>query len=85
MAVTLLEVGDRLSLEFESADLPEVRDCITTLFGEAKVHQHTIASEVTIAGESFTFQDFWDDPCLISSSANGDAILRQIHAELDGS
>jgi hypothetical protein len=39
---------------------------------------------VKFGGEEFTFQNEWDDPCLISHSANGDELLRDIRAHFEG-
>lgn len=43
-----------------------------------------IATVVSFGGETFTYQNEWDDPCLISSSNKGDELLRNIYTELSG-
>ena len=76
----VLAVGEHLSLEFETDDLPAVRACIGERYPDWKAAPAGIASVVRFGGEDFTFQNDWDDPCLISSSSRGDELLRIIHA-----
>jgi hypothetical protein len=80
MSLSLLTVGDRLSLEFEVTDLDAVRAYIQDHYAGASSKAAGIATIVTIEGEPFTFQNEWDDPCLISGSAKGDELLRAIYA-----
>ena len=80
MSVSLLTVGDRLSLEFEVADFAAVRSYVQEHYAGVTSKAAGIATVVTIEGEPFTFQNEWDDPCLISTSAKGDELLRSIHA-----
>lgn len=81
MPVFLLTVGERLSLEFETSDLEAVRLYINQRYGGMDSKAAGIAAIVTLAGEDFTFQNEWDDPCLIAHSIKGDALLRAIHAD----
>ena len=83
MPVSLLQVGEHLSLEFESGDLPRVRDYLKAKFPNLKTEFHGISTTVQFGGEEFTFQDFWDDPCLIAGTAKGDEILRSIFSGLN--
>ncbi len=78
MPVALLKIGDRYSLEFNATDTDAVRECIRTLYGKVSSEAAGITTVVTFAGEDFTFQDEWDEPCLISHSAKGDDLLRAI-------
>ncbi|MEG3145968.1 hypothetical protein U1839_15010 [Sphingomonas sp. RT2P30] len=80
MAVTLLQTGGHLSLEFASSYLAAVRDHIRARYPDVETEFAGIATIVRFGGEEFTFQNEWDDPCLISGSAKGDVILRSIHA-----
>ncbi len=57
-------------------------DC-STLFGKADEKQCVMAAEVTFGGATFTFQSEWEDPCLISSTHEGDQFLRQIRERLN--
>lgn len=82
MTVTLLAVGERLSLEFETGDLDAVRTCIRERYADWKTRPAGIATVVRFGGEEFTLQNEWDDPCMISSSAQGDELLRVIHTAL---
>jgi len=84
MNIALLELRNgHLSLEFDEDDIPEVAKAIRALFGKADQKQYIMASEVTFGGATFTFQNEWQDPCLISAMLLGDQCLRQIHAKLN--
>jgi hypothetical protein len=81
MAVSLLQVGDHLSLEFDVSDLDAVRAYIREIHPDVTSRwAGAIAMVVQFAAEEFTFQNEWDDPCLISGTARGDELLRAIHA-----
>ncbi|CAN5225174.1 hypothetical protein BH10PSE14_BH10PSE14_39250 [soil metagenome] len=80
MAVTLLHLAKHLSLEFETSDLEAIRDHIRLRHRDFKAEHAGIATIVRFGGEQFTFQNEWDDPCLISRSAKGDELLQEIHA-----
>lgn len=82
MTVSLLNVGSRLSLEFDTSDLDTVRSYIEGCYAEVRTKAAGIATIVIFGGEDFTFQNEWDDPCLISQSATGDDLLRALHAHL---
>ena len=78
MAVSLLRGPTVVSLEFEPEDKEVVKAAVRESFGEPKVTQHGISSTVQIDGEEFTYQNEWDDPCLITSTARGAEILQAI-------
>lgn len=82
MSVMLLNVGDHLSLEFEDGDLQRVGLSIRELYPNASSYWAGIFKVYSFGGCEFTFQNEWDDPCLISNSDDGDAILRSLHAQL---
>lgn len=82
MAVTLLQAGDHLSLEFEDGDLRRVGRCIRARYPDAGSRWAGFFRVHTFGGWEFVFQNEWDDPCLISNSNEGDAILRSLHGEL---
>lgn len=84
MTVTLMALGEHLSLEFNTSDLGAVRDCIRERYADVQMTPAGIATVVRFGGQDFTFQNEWDDPCLISSSTTGDELLRSIHAALNG-
>jgi hypothetical protein len=69
-------------LEFEEEDIAHVVEGIRAEFGKAEQKQFAMASEVRFGGATFVFQNEWQDPCLISSSLQGDQCLRQIHKKL---
>ena len=74
--------NDILSLEFEPDDMDVVRAAIVRQFGALAVDRRVISSEVHFGGESFTFQNEWDDPCLITSTDGGRAMLRRLYDDL---
>jgi hypothetical protein len=81
MAMTLLALSTgHYSLEFEPSDLPGVRSVIRQLYGRPETRRNPVLTELRFGGCSFTFQNEWDDPCLISGSSEGDEILRALHA-----
>lgn len=82
MPVTLLKVDDHFSLEFEESDLKRIGRCIGTMYPDANSRPDGIFKVYTFGGCEFAFQNEWDDPCLVSDSNDGDAILRMLHARL---
>ena len=83
MPFKLLPCDDNLlSLEFEPSDLDIVRAAIVRHFGAITVERARSFLEVRFGGESFTFQNEWDEPCLITSTASGREILRCLYDEL---
>jgi hypothetical protein len=84
MAVTLLSLSNgHYSLEFEPADLSAVASAIRNHYGVPDKRQYPTSAEYRFGGCSFTFQNEWDDPCLISGSAEGDDILKKLHNALE--
>jgi hypothetical protein len=84
VATHLLEVGNHLSLEIDPGQLDAVRSYIRQTYPELRSSRAGIAATVSFAGCDFLFQNDWDDPCLISGSTEGDAILRSICARFNG-
>ena len=85
MAVSLLSLPNGgSSLEFASDDIEAVRHAIFDLFGEAASEQHITYSTVVFGGETFLFQNEWDDQCLIASTEAGGELLLQIERRLSG-
>ncbi|WP_171178771.1 hypothetical protein [Ruegeria sp. HKCCD8929] len=83
MAIGLLKLSSgHFSLEFEEEDVSDVVEAIRTEFGKAEQKQFVMAREVKFGGATFVFQNEWQDPCLVSSSLQGDQCLRQIHEKL---
>ena len=80
MTVTLLKVGDHLSLEMAPEDLPRVPAFIRSRWPDVRSRIAGIADVLTFGGADFTYQNEWDDPCFISGTDVGDSLLRQIHA-----
>ena len=75
MSVSLLRTETIFSLEFAPEDKAEVRAAIQELFGQPQITPEVVSSTVLFGGEDFIYQDEWDDPCLISSSARGKEML----------
>ncbi|WP_262027479.1 hypothetical protein [Microvirga sp. Mcv34] len=82
--VSLLRLGSgHYSLEFRSEDAPFIQAAIRELFGEPRqLNEYAVSATVTIGNADFTYYYEWDDPCLISSSSEGDAVLTAIAQRL---
>ena len=85
MAVTLLPLSNgHYSLEFEPSDMPSVAAAIRDRYGEPGKCQYPASADYSFGGCHFTFQNEWDDPCLIAGSVEGDEILKALHEALGG-
>jgi hypothetical protein len=82
MAARILDGGSHVSLELEEADLEPLGRLIRERYPEATCRWEGIFKVYSFGGCEFTFYDEWDDPCLISNSDNGDALLRSLQADL---
>ena len=82
MPVSLLRGETIFSLEFAPEDRVDVWAAIQALFGESQIIPGVVSADVLFGGERFTYQDEWDDPCLISSSARGQAFLERLAERL---
>lgn len=83
MAVTLLYLANgHYSLEFRPADLPSVASAIRDRYGAPDKRQYPLSAEYRFGGCRFAFQNEWDDPCLISTSTEGNEILKHLYADL---
>ena len=83
MAITLLPLSNgHYSLEFEETDLSSVAAAIRERYGVPDKRQHATCAEYRFGGCHFTFQNEWEDPCLIANSADGDDILKALHGAL---
>lgn len=83
MDIDLRDIGEGcLSLEFQEQDVPKVEQAIRALFGKTEVTPFVMASDVKFGGATFTFQNEWQDPCLISKTDLGNQCLRQIYEML---
>lgn len=81
MTVTLLPLSDgRFSLEFATSDLPSVTAAIRERYGAPDKHEWPTLTEYRFGGCKFTFQN----ECLISGSAEGDDILKDLYRSLTG-
>ena len=82
MSVSLLRTETIFSLEFAPEDKADVRAAIQELFGQPQITPEVVSATVLFGGECFTYQDEWDDPCLISSSARGKDMLERLAGRL---
>jgi len=85
MAVTL----DRLSsghycLNFDAGDSPAVRVALRELYNPPQpLDDYVVATAVVIGNAELTYYYEWDEQCLISSSLEGDAVLKAVVQHLD--
>lgn len=82
MAISIMRGPTVTSLEFNPKDKDAVKAVIRELYGDPKVISHGIVSTVQVDGEEFTYQNEWDDPCLITSTVRGAGILQLIADKL---
>jgi len=78
MKIELMQVGDRLSLEMDPAGLDAVRAFIGQTYPDLTTRVAGIATQIYFAGSEFLFENEWDDPYLLSKTAEGDELLRAI-------
>ncbi|AZV76695.1 hypothetical protein EBB79_01455 [Parasedimentitalea marina] len=83
MGYRLLDIQNgHFSLEFELEDRPCVASAIKERYGIPEETMHIMCTEYYFGGSQFVFQDEWDAPCLISTSHNGNQILKMLHVAL---
>jgi len=86
MAKLLPLPDDGVSLELMPSEIPLLVAVIERHFGPLEIRPHIgTYAEYRFGGCNFTFQNDWDDPCLISGSNEGTELLAQLHAHLLGS
>ena len=78
MKVQLVQVGDRLSLEMDVAGLEAVRSYVKRTYPDATTKTAATYSSVRFGGSEFLHENEWDEPYLLSRSADGDSLLRSI-------
>ena len=84
--VSLLELKDGgCSLEFALEDMDRVRAALSVRYGTPKVTKYPILTVFRFGRTEPTFQNEWDDPCLIAITSDGVAMLRTLAADLAGS
>ncbi len=71
-----------VSLEISEDELPFLRSLIKQNWGKPKVVRYPACDVLTIAGEEFTFQNEWNDPCLITSTLKGSEMLQKLLDQL---
>jgi len=86
MAFTLLDCSNGVSsLEFAESDIDRLKSFLETEYGRPRIKRRIVHDELTFSNEQFTFYNEWGDPCLISSTAQGRAILQKIAEKLNAS
>ncbi|WP_176590068.1 hypothetical protein [Sphingobium sp. EM0848] len=79
MAISLLPLPKgNASLEFAPADLANVREAISALFGPVLSDVQPTYARLTFGGETFLFEQEWDEPCLIAQNEAGTLMLEQL-------
>ena len=71
-----------MSLEFQDEDRRALTTAIRERFGRLDIDVLPGASVCRFGGSDFTFYDQWGEPCLISGSEHGDALLQLLLADL---
>jgi hypothetical protein len=83
MVVSLLPIDGGCSLEFAEADIGRVRAALETHYGVPEVDKsHPTLTIYRYPGAELTFQNDWEDPCLIAGNALGVAMLERVAKEL---
>lgn len=83
MTVRLIRIDDKpLSLEFDLADIDWVEATIKNKYGKLSKKRAGIATIYKFGGCNFTFQNEWEDPCLITDTAKGSEILKDLNRAL---
>lgn len=84
MPATLLRLSDgHYSLEFAATDAALLMTLIRQAYGAPDIRRYPACTSYHFGRSHFTFADDWNEPCLISSSAEGDAILQLLHDGLN--
>ncbi len=62
--------------------MPLVAAAIRDRYGEPGKRQFPASTRYSFGGCHFTFQNEWDDPCLVAGSTDGDVILKALYETL---
>ena len=80
--MNVLELGsERVSLEFARDEFPKIMSRLRKR-GKVTRRQEATFDVLKVRGEEFILMDEWNEPCLLSRSPEGDAILRAV-AQMD--
>jgi hypothetical protein len=82
MKIELVNVGERLSLEMDPEGFEAVRSFIKRTYPDLKVKIAGSYDRVRFAGSEFLHEKEWDDPYLLSQTAEGDDLLKDIAAKV---
>lgn len=76
--MNVLELGsDRVSLEFSLDELPTILSRLQRR-GKVTRRQEATFDVLMVQGEELLLMNEWDEPCLLSKTAAGNAILRSL-------
>lgn len=82
MAISLLPIQGGWSLEFAEVDIERVRQALEKRYGVPQVDKiHQTITIYRYPGAELTFQNDWQDPCLIATNPCGIAMLEHIANE----
>jgi hypothetical protein len=83
MASIAYAASNVVSLEIAQDEVSHLRNSIVRNWGMPRVVRYPAYETLSFAGEEFTFQNEWDDPCLITSTSNGVEILKELCHQLN--
>jgi hypothetical protein len=85
MAASLLPMKNgSCSLEFATSDIDRVSILLREHFGVPRVEKWPELTVYKFKQADLLFQNEWDDPCLIASTAEGIAMLEVIAKDMAG-
>jgi hypothetical protein len=76
---------DGCSLEFAPEDIDRVSAALSSRFGSPRVTKHPTLTVYSFGGTELTFQNEWDEPCLIASTPDGVTMLKAVLEDLTAS
>lgn len=81
--VSLLELKEGgCSLEFAIEDIDRVRTALSARYGSPTVTKYPVLTVYAFGETELTFQNEWDDPCLVACTPTGEVMLRTVVADL---
>jgi len=78
MKIALVQVGDRLSLEMDAVGFDAVWALVEQIYSDVQVAVAGSHDRVRFGGAVFLHENEWDQPCLLSQTPEGDALLKEV-------
>ena len=78
MKVRLMKVGERVSLEMDPEGLDAVRAFVERTYSDVRISLAGSYDRVRFGGCEFLHQDEFDEPYLLSQTAEGDDVLTAV-------